>query len=163
MSKTKELYDWYKSKGICTKCGTNKAKPGATMCFDCSEKDIERSQDYYYNKMTEDQYKRRLAYNRRKRELCIAFGLCRDCLKRDAVKGKFCLECYLKAQRRRMKKREGSIARTERIEYGLCYFCGKPVLEGKKTCPDCYNNRRVIMIENAISDNTHHVWRGVFK
>ena len=160
MSKNKELYNWYKSKGICTKCGTNKAKPGGTMCFDCADKDIERSQDYYYNKMTEDQYKKRLAYNKRKRELCVAFGLCRDCLKRDAVKGKFCLECYLKAQRRNKKKSEGDVIRSERVEYGLCYFCGKPVLEGKKTCPDCYNNRKLSILKNK-HNNTQHSWRGV--
>ena len=110
--------------------------------------------------MTEDQYKKRLAYNKRKRELCVAFGLCRDCLKRDAVKGKFCLECYLKAQRRNKKKREGDVIRSERVEYGLCYFCGKPVIEGKKTCPDCYDSRKLSILKNK-HNNTQHSWRGI--
>lgn len=160
MTKNKELYNWYKSKGICTKCGTNKVKKGCTMCWDCAEKSNMRSQNYYHSKMTEDQYKRRLNYNRRKRELCVAFGICRDCLKRDAIKGRFCLECYIKAQRRNMKKREGEIQRTERVDYGLCYFCGKPVIEGKKTCPTCYENRKINVL-TVKYDNINHSWRDV--
>ena len=106
MTTSIELYKWYKSKGICTKCGTNKSKPGNTMCFDCADKSNQRSQDYYHNKMSKEQYNRRLAYNKRKRELCVAFGLCRDCLKRDATKGKYCLDCYIKYTRRNKKKSE---------------------------------------------------------
>ena len=157
MTTKKELYEWYKSKNICTKCGTNKVKPGCTMCWDCAEKSNIQSQNYYHNKMTEDQYKRKIAYNKRKRELCVAFGLCRDCLKRDAVKGKFCLECYIKYTRRNKKKSEAAISRTLRVEYGLCYFCGKEVKPGKKTCPDCYNNRKITMLKNKF-DNINHVW-----
>ncbi len=157
MTKNKELYEWYKSKGICTKCGTNTVKPGKTMCWDCADKSNQNSQVYYYTKMTEDQYKRRIAYNKRKRELCITFGLCRDCMKRDAVKGKFCLECYVKYTRRNKKKSEASISRTLRVEYGLCYFCGKEVKNGKKTCPDCYNNRKITMLKNKF-DNINHKW-----
>lgn len=157
---SKELYDWYKSKGMCTKCGINKARQGYTMCWDCAADSNERSQDYYHNKMTEDQYKRRLAYNKRKRELCVAFGVCRNCLKKDATNGKFCLECYIKSQRSNAKRRECEIKRADRVEYGLCYFCGEPVVEGKKTCPKCYENRKNGILRNKY-DNKNHNWRRV--
>ena len=160
MTTKKDLYEWYKAKGICTKCGCNKATPGKTMCWDCADKSNQNSQSYYHTKMTEDQYKRRIAYNKRKRELCITFGLCRECLKKDAVKGKYCLECYIKYTRRNSKKREGEVSRTLSVEYVLCYFCGEPVLEGKKTCHSCYTNRKAIMLKNKFNNESHR-WRGI--
>lgn len=158
MTTSKELYTWYKTNGICTKCGSQEAKPGCTMCYECLDKSNQHSQNYYHNKMTEDQYKRRIAYNKRKRELCVTFGLCRDCLKRDAVKGKFCLECYIKYTRRNSKKNEGKVSRNLRADYGLCYFCGEPTLEGKKTCHSCYTNRKVNILKNKFN-NINHKWR----
>lgn len=39
------------------------------------------------------------------------------------------------------KKRENkgiTIPRSERVSYGLCYFCGKPIdYEGHRTCKSC--------------------------
>ena len=158
MTTSIELYEWYKSKGICTKCGTNKSKSGNTMCFDCADKSNQRSQDYYHNKMSKEQYNRRLAYNKRKRELCVTFGLCRDCLKRDAVKGKFCLECYVKYTKRNAKKRNDEIPRAHRVSQGRCYFCGEQVLDGKKTCPTCYSAKKANMLKNKFN-NLNHTWR----
>lgn len=32
-----ELYEWYKSKGICVYCRTEKAMPGKILCSKCAE------------------------------------------------------------------------------------------------------------------------------
>ena len=160
MSRYTELYQWYKEKGICTKCGSEKAVAGKTMCLICLNDSNERSKSYYHNRMTNEQKERRRIRNNRRRNLCIAFGICRNCLKKDATNGQFCLECYLKNRARNEKAREKRqlISRSERIANGQCYFCGKPVTTGKKTCSECLSIRQQAINIHKFN-NQNHNWR----
>lgn len=160
MSTYSETYSWYKQKGICIKCRSEKAEPGKTMCLMCSTDDNERSKKYYHNKMSEEQKKNKRRKNNRKRDICVALGVCRNCLKKDATQGQFCLECYIKHKLRNKNIREKKqlISRSERVSNGQCYFCGQPVVEGKRTCIKCLNIRQECIKSNKYNNN-QHVWR----
>lgn len=80
-------------------------------------------------------------YQKRKRDICIAFGVCTVCKKRDAYAGgHVCKTCKEKAALKHRNKLEG-VVRYERTSSGLCYFCGEPALPGKKTCQKHYDIR----------------------
>lgn len=40
---TRELYDWYKSHGVCVRCRVRDARPGKTQCLLC----MSDAADYY--------------------------------------------------------------------------------------------------------------------
>lgn len=107
---------------------------------------------------TETSKKQRREYQKRKRELCIAFGICRECMCKIATNGNYCLECYLKNKKRSKRKRNG-VPRAERVSFGLCYFCGEPAEKGFKTC----RYHHLIMANNVkhtnYNDNKYHIWR----
>ena len=107
---------------------------------------------------TEKSKQQRREHLKKKREICIAFGVCRECLSQNAIKGNYCLECYVKNKKRNEAKRK-DIARYDRVSYGLCYFCGGQVESGQKTC----KKHHEIMADNIkhtdYSDNKNHIWR----
>ena len=147
-----EYREWLKSKGICVNCCSEKVWNNTTMCIECLDKHKERCE----KSRSEASRVQRRKYIKRKRELCIAFGVCRDCFKRDVKVGKMCLECYVKQVKRNNKRK--NIPREKRINLGLCYFCGDKVIEGKKVCEKHYK----VMCNNlskADKDNSTHIWR----
>lgn len=110
------------------------------------------------NQRTETSKEQRRGYSKRKRELCIAFGICRECMCREATQNKYCLECFVKMRKRNNARRK-DIHRAERISYGLCYFCGKPTEEGFGTCKK-HHMLQAKKISNAnYQDNQNHIWR----
>lgn len=129
----KEYYHTYKNLGICTSCGKNKAEEGKVQCFECAEKDANRTRTY--------DKKRKSEYNKRKKELCDAFGVCTTCMKRDKYKGKQCIECYTK--RKEKEKAKGTIPKQERMDKDICLMCNEPVVEGKYYCEKHLNILRV--------------------
>lgn len=152
----KEYYDIHKKLGICTHCGKNKAQEGRVLCAECAEKDANKKRNY--NK------ERKKAYNKRKRDLCDAFGICTVCMKREKYKGKRCIECYLKGKKRYKEQQldAGKIPKNLWSEFGLCLICGQPRAEGHKMCEkhlkiyrkNAQNARKYI-------DKEHHIWREV--
>lgn len=124
----KEYYDIYKTLGICTSCGKNKARLGKVLCEECAEKDAKRVKSY--NK------ERKATYQKRKRELCDAFGVCTTCFKNDKYIGQQCKECYDKRHRKykEKQKEKGVVPLYERLDMDLCYICGEPVVEGSTLC-----------------------------
>ena len=147
-----EYRKWAKAKGICVNCLNEKAWNGRTMCPECLDKHKERCE----RSRSEASREQRRKYIKRKRELCIAFGVCRECFKRDVKVRNKCLECYVKQVKR--NKAKVNIPRERRIGLGLCYFCGNEVIEGKKVCEKhykiIYNN-----LSKANKDNSNHIWR----
>lgn len=134
---------------------------------DCGNCDLEecllKTPPYDWKKTeqfrTENSKEQRRKYVKRKRELCIAFGICRECMCRDAKVNKYCTECFVK-MRKNNKKRRNKIHRAERVSYGLCYFCGNPVEKGFKTCTKCHE----IMKNNILHTDyqnmaKNHWWR----
>ena len=94
---TNEYREWYKKHHICENCGKEKAWKNTTMCPECLEKHKIRSE----KTRSEESKEQRRKYVKRKRELCIAFGICRECMKRPVIKGKLkCIECYAKEKQR---------------------------------------------------------------
>lgn len=100
----------------------------------------------------------RRSYQAKKRELCVAFGVCRECMCRDATYGKKCLECHVKEHKRNEARRDG-IHRSERTAYGLCFFCGKPVEKGFRTCPEHHKIVASNILHTDYSNNKNHIWR----
>lgn len=81
----------------------------------------------------------RKAYLKRKREICIAFGVCRECLARDAEKGLYCTKCYQKMKDRTIPKRELY------VELGLCTKCGGKRVDGYKLCERCLESIKIVV------------------
>lgn len=153
-----EYRKWLKSKGYCINCCKEKAFEGRTMCPECLDKIKERSEAT----RTENSREQRRKYIKRKRDICVAFGICRECLKRNAKVGLKCVECHAKELQRRERNRK-EVKRNIRVELGLCYFCGNPVIEGYKTCNKHLQLQgskfRKWHIENG--DNSNHIWRKI--
>ena len=148
-----EYRQWLKEKGYCINCGKEKAWNGRLKCAECLEKGKEQS-ERTRSELSKEQRRR---YLKRKRELCIAFGVCRECLKRPAKVGQKCIECHVKEINRNNNKRK-NVPRNLRVELGLCYFCGEAALPGMRTCEKHYK----IVSENLKKwnrDNSNHYWR----
>lgn len=107
---------------------------------------------------TEQSKEQRRRYVKRKRELCIAFGVCRECMAKDAKVNKYCTECFAKMRKHNEIRRNG-IHRSERVSYGLCYFCGQPAEKGFKTCVKHHEMARNNILHTDFSVNKNHVWR----
>lgn len=150
-----EYKEWYKSKGICVNCGKEKAWNGRLMCPECLEKTKINSER---TRSRESKEQRKL-YLKKKRELCVTFGICRECLKREATIGKKCLECHVKEVKRNEAKRT-EVKKNMRVELGLCYFCGQLSENGYKTC----EKHHKIMANNFSKwdrNNNNHYWRQI--
>lgn len=108
---------------------------------------------------SEDSKAQRRNYIKRKRDLCIAFGVCRECLCKPATYGLKCTSCHVKEIKRNAARRK-DIPRHERPKYGRCYFCGDPVEKGFKTCPKCHKIMAVNMLKGKANVNMeNHYWR----
>ena len=152
-----EYREWAKENGICVNCFKEKAFNGRTMCPECLDKNKERSEK---TRSTTSKEQRRL-YLKRKRDLCIAFGVCRECLKRPARVGLKCIECHVKEVKRQEKRRK-YIPRNIRTELGLCYFCGNVAVKGKKTCEKHLKLQGEKLREwHKTKDNSNHIWRKI--
>ena len=131
MTRYEEIKEFNRKTGICITCGHEMAEPCKLKCFECAEKDRLRTEKNRNKQREHDTY--RIRYETRKAEgLCTSFG------KYPAEHGLKCNRCYVKARSRNATK---DILRSERPLYGLCYFCGKPKLEDKKVCAECYSKR----------------------
>ena len=75
----------------------------------------------------------RKRYLKKKREICIAFGICRECMCREALPGiKMCGECTEKAKKRTKNTREWYKA------HNICVNCRKEkAMPGKTICLNC--------------------------
>jgi hypothetical protein len=146
--------EWLKENGFCVNCCIEKTWNNTTMCIECLDKHKERCEIT----RSESSKMQRKLYLKRKRELCVAFGVCRECLKRDAKAGKRCVDCSIKTKKRYREK--GILPRSVRVELGLCYFCGEKAMTGWKTC----EKHKKTMGDNLKSwdrDNTNHPWRKI--
>ena len=99
--RNREIYAWYKSKGICPKCKTEWAAPGRVFCEACLKRKTAETMKYG------GEYNARKCKERRER--LKEKGLCVRCGK-PAVKDRvLCASCARKnseaQQVRKMKKR----------------------------------------------------------
>ena len=107
----KELYEWYKSKGICPHCGKDKAVKGKIHCVNCLET-FAVSQMIRRSKLTEEQKQYEhdycIAHHKKQYQKLKAQGICTKCKKRKASPGKVkCSICLAKdARYKRLKRAE---------------------------------------------------------
>ena len=104
-------------------------------CFSCTAQDCINdtvySESNRYCNRSEKQKQYQRDYQKKRRDAARAKGVCIICQKSRATHGTKCYECYLR-QKRYDRKKAG--IREAWREKGLCYFCGNPTLQGKKTC-----------------------------
>lgn len=152
-----EYREWAKKNKICINCFKEKAFNDKTMCPGCLDKNKERSERTRSDKSKEQ----RRIYIKRKRELCIAFSVCRECLKRPARVGLKCTECHVKEIQRRERNRK-EVPRNMRVELGLCYFCGSVAVDGKRTCKKHLQLQGDKLRKwHLTRDNSNHIWRKI--
>lgn len=149
MTKYQELYAWYKRMGICPQCGANKAAPNRVRCEECLAKNAESADKHRkISPVTSRKtYMKNLREQRKENGLCIWCG--KTICSSSTV---FCIDCKIKNQRKNDKRKSG-IERSERYEYGLCYICGNPAVDGKKLCDDCYKKIRDNLPQSKSSKN----------
>lgn len=138
----KELYDFYKSHGICVICGQEYAEPNRVRCIDCLLKQKK--------KPTEQAYKH-TQWLKRRRDLLYAFGVCVQCGKRNAVKGRTsCNVCLAKSKQRSKNKRleNGVIPREIYWDGAHCAICGLKLKSDTqhKICEKCYPKYKNLML-----------------
>jgi NMD protein affecting ribosome stability and mRNA decay len=129
------LYAFYKSLGICVKCGQDDAMINAVLCPTCAEKRAQH--DKRRRERNLEAYRaQKAAAERIRRAKRKAAGVCMVCGRYPADTGMvICQYCRAKRKAKYLEKRtETHIMRELRIEFGLCYTCGEPIKEGFKLC-----------------------------
>lgn len=142
--KNKSEYDWYKDNGICVRCMHEKAEKGYTMCRMCRL----NYNDYHrvwqnQHEVTEERRQQNKESAQRRTERLHEQGLCFRCGKRPAAgTGKYsqCKICRERAarQKREREQKRGQIPTQLRGDGTYCLRCCKPLCNGQKLCPDCY-------------------------
>lgn len=151
--------EFLKEHHICVRCGKRDAFYNKTKCPECIEKEQKENREYYIrNKATilkKDKKRKNETYAKRK-----AAGLCVRCGKKAAIKGVFCLECYVKERKRgiekveKRKRENGGYIREIWKEKGLCIQCGEPTLPGKRLCQKHYE----VAAKNAEHARKYSKW-----
>ncbi len=124
-------YQYYKSRGICVKCGKDVAMEGMVVCPECGYKDMLRSYKYR-NNMNEEQRNRIREWRNNKRSKNRTDGLCSCGKPRDNEKYKLCKDCRAYHRNYKRKKSHPNMW----MELGLCRWCGGEVVEGYKYCAE---------------------------
>lgn len=157
----KERYYFYKLKGICVRCGRDRAMINSTECPECAEKraikDSKRKFKEGYREYDADNHK-----NQRLRRL--EQGLCTRCGK-SKKNSDFKMCEYCRAKRRKIyldKTLNSKMTRTEaKVYFNLCRICGsEDVLKDKKLCKKCYE--RVcenLKIARSKINKENHIFR----
>lgn len=128
-----------KARGICVMCRKAKAKTGRTMCLDCLDQVKITSE---WNRSQESKDHRR-AYNKKKVDLCVALGVCRNCQRRDAVHGQVCEVCKSKRDVKALSKSKKAL----RQYLQTCTICGNKRVEGYRVCQRCLSVRRENLVK----------------
>lgn len=87
-------------------------------------------------------------------------GCASNVAEKKAIKGIYCLECYVKERKREIERTEkrkrenGGYIREIRKEKGLCAQCGEPTLPGKRLCQKHYE----IAAKNAENARKYSKW-----
>lgn len=133
---------FYLDNGICPYCRKEKIFNNERSCPECRAKRTNiamASREKHRIEYNAKLRKSRAIQRKNRKELKI----CTRCGKRNVLDGhSYCEKCLIRQREYGRRKREINgitISRSERVSYGLCYFCGKPVDTGKRTCQLCAN------------------------
>ena len=75
---SRELREWYKSKGICNQCGRTWAEPGKVLCKTCQKRSFASQKRRDPDGEQHKQYVKALRDERRAKGLCIDCGAPND-------------------------------------------------------------------------------------
>lgn len=155
----KENMRYYMSRNICPHCRKAPIFDGEKSCPECKAKFANNSAEYreanreYSNKLAAKSH-RNTYWNRREAGICVTCG------KRKALSGiSMCAICRQKkadANRRVMIRKGNEIPRSERVAYGLCYFCGEKLDREGHSCTRCFERNMARMKK---VDNSNHPWK----
>ena len=91
-----EQYMWYKSHGICPRCGQENAAKGRVYCLNCLDKEAVSTMIYRTTHNTKEKNKE---YCSMRYKNAIENGMCVRCFKRKARQGKTsCQLCFNKVR-----------------------------------------------------------------
>lgn len=147
----------YQSLGICPICRKEKLFGDEKECPECRAdrgnmvNAWQNANRERYN-LSANEYHRKI-YAERK-----AKGICTRCGKRASLPGKgLCGICRDRHNRHQAKARNtDGIPRSERVAYGLCYFCGSELDRKGRSCTKCAE-KNIANLKKV--DNSHHPWR----
>ena len=134
--KAREERAFYVSIGLCPRCGKSRLFGEEKTCPECRAKSAEYQKKWRERNLDECNQKHN-AYYRSLYQQRKEAGMCTRCGKRKALHNT--LLCGICKDRRRIYREEKRVqneklTRNERLEHGLCYFCGAAPLPGFKTC-----------------------------
>ena len=107
--RNKDIYNWYKSKGICPRCKTQYAAPGRVHCEKCIVENRARVRKFFgeYN----------ATKCKERRERLKAQGLCVCCGKPAVESRVLCVKCARRnAEAQQVKRIKNKIARERNTE-----------------------------------------------
>lgn len=138
-------YEFFKSIGLCPRCGKNKPFENYVFCAECLEK-IALSNEKYRKPKSKIYDQRYEGKRKQKREERKRKGLCIRCGK-PATHGQLCDYHWNHRKELRKKERSGreyGQSFRERMEAGTCMYCGAPQVPGYKFCKDCLPKRQEV-------------------
>lgn len=144
----KAVYRMRKREGLCVHCGSDLGDSTTIYCEKCNAARAE------YRKRPEVIARRKMM-QKRKYDICLAFGWCTQCQKRDALQGKtkcgICMSAHLKREEK--KRRAKGIIPMHMMGNGeYCSTCAKPVeIKGEKMCNKC-RERAVYNLKKGCED-----------
>lgn len=129
----KQNREYYFSIGICPRCRKEKLYNGERKCLECKAKEAELAiRRYHANAekiQARDSERKKRRYTSRKEA-----GICVKCGRRNTSENHaYCRFCRVT----RRNKERLVISRSERVAYGLCYFCGEPLDRDGRSCTKC--------------------------
>lgn len=138
--------NWYKEHGICPTCRQRDAAIGFVQCPEC----IERESAYQAKYRERD----RNAYNAKRREerqRLKELGICPKCQRNPAAPGMIMCKTCLQKNRQIWKRNYVHVVKPD----GICKWCDRPVVDGKKLCSEHYAimYRRMMNAREHIKDN----------
>ena len=149
----KEVREWRKSKGLCTRCGKEKAEVGYTTCLVCRLDHREYAKEHYRNNPVSEE--KRLTRNEKQKKKCAekrAAGICLSCNRPVYAGHSRCYEHYIRIGR---MQREHQRKKFAYHPSGTCRICGKEPAPGHKLCPEHYKeySERMIRYNNERAKN----------
>ena len=153
-TRNKQDREWFKERGICTLCRQERAVKGKTLCPNCSDR-MKATNKATRDKWSEEDRQHTLKIIKEARirriERRLSQGLCIKCGKHKIAKNstrecEYCLikkRAYNKQYREKKLDEQGILTQKQRIERGLCYWCGDPYEpNGTRFCEKCREKAR---------------------
>ena len=169
MGYSKSNYEFLKSRGICTKCGKNKAVNKTTYCEYCLEKDVIKNAKYREKnravlRRKNKERMQKLRDRRKENRECTKCGKKLNPLyDGNYVKCKICRHYHMEYMKKRRSEEEKQCSsrkerNKDRVEKGLCLHCNKQALNGYKLCEKHYKIS-INGLSKAHENINNHIWR----